>query len=179
MGVPVLGCLEYLKNRGVKHVVIAFPQIITDSVLNLVEVHNQIAKEVGFKNWLYWAAGDTGTYPGVGHPFDDYWAQATTDCGGQPCCFEMGGCSDGRPYPPPRQTPLSSSISALDPSLAYDVCEYGHLGYDQGVSAPDVNQPIQNQYTGTWALWKVPNNDPRVGALLAKYVLKAAKNQLP
>ena len=55
----------------------------------------------------------------------------------------------------------------------------GHLGYDQGVSAPDVNQPIQNQYTGTWALWKLPNNDPGVGALLAKYVLQAAKNQLP
>ena len=49
--------LEYLKNRGVKHIVVAFPQIATDSVLNLVEVPNQIAKEIGFKNWLYWGCG--------------------------------------------------------------------------------------------------------------------------
>ncbi len=171
--------LEYLKNRGVKHVVVAFPQIATDSVLNLVEVPNQIAKEIGFKNWLYWAAGDTGAYPGIGHPFAEYWGNwANADCGGQPCCFEMGGCSDGRPYPPPRQTALTSKVSAMDPSLAYDVCEYGHLGYDQSVSAPDVNQPIQNQYTGTWAMWQPPNNDPGFGPLLAKYVLRAAKNQL-
>lgn len=171
--------LEYLKNRGVKHIVVAFPQIITDSVLNLVEVPNQIAKEIGFKNWLHWSTGDDAAYPGVGHPFADYWGNwVDTDCGGQDCCFVMGGCGDGRPYPPPRQTDNNTKRGDMDPSLAYDVCEYGHLGYDQGVSAPDVNQPIQDQYTGTWAMWLPPNDDPRVGQLLAKYVLLAAKNQL-
>ena len=60
--------LNYLKNRGVKHIVIAFPQITTDSVLNLVEQHNQIAKEIGKKTWLYWGKQDLDTYPGVGHP---------------------------------------------------------------------------------------------------------------
>ena len=170
--------LEYLKNREVKHIVVAFPQIITDSVLNLVEVHNQIAKEIGFKNWLYWAAGDE-TYPGVGHPFAEYWGNwVDTDCGGEACCFEMGGCSDGRTYPPVRQTPLGSKRGDMDPSLAYDVCEYGHLGYDQSISAPDVNQPVQNQYTGTWAMWAPPNDNSRVGKLLAKYVLLAAHNKL-
>jgi hypothetical protein len=41
--------LEYLKNRGVQHIVIGFPQIITDSVLQLVEIPNQIGKEIGIK----------------------------------------------------------------------------------------------------------------------------------
>lgn len=170
--------LEYLKNRGVKHIVVAFTQIITHSVLDLVEVPNQIAKEIGAKNWLYWEAGDDAAYPGVGHPFADYWGNwVATDCGGQECCFAMGGCSDGRPYPPPRQTPSDAKRGDMDPSLAYDVCEYGHLGYDQSISAPDPTQPVQNQYTGTWAMWVPPNDDPRVGRLLAKYVLLAAKNQ--
>ena len=139
MGVVYWDALEYLKNRGVKHIVVAFPQIITDSVLNLVEVPNQIAKEIGAKNWLYWAAGNDKAYPGTGNPFAEYWGNwVDTDCGGQACCFEMGGCSDGRPYPPVRQTPLESKRGDMDPSLAYDVCEYGHLGYDQSISAPDV-----------------------------------------
>ncbi len=73
--------LELLKNRGAKHIIIAFPQIISESVLNLVEVPNQIAKEIGYKNWLYWSAGDYNTYPGVGHPFAAYWGNwANTQC---------------------------------------------------------------------------------------------------
>lgn len=172
--------LEYLKNRGVKHIVIGFPQIVTDSVLNLVEFNNQIAKEIGFKNWLYWGTGNTNTYPGIGHPFIDYWGNWVDQmCGDDECCFEMGGCSDGRPYPPPRQTALDKKRGDMDPSLAYDVCEYGHLGYDQSAGAPDISNPVQNQYTGTWAMWTPPNDDPRVGKLLAKYVLKAALNELP
>ena len=51
--------LEYLKNRGVKHIVIGFAQIVADSVLNLVEIQNQIGKEIGTKTWLYAATGDT------------------------------------------------------------------------------------------------------------------------
>ena len=37
--------LEYLKNQGVEHIVICFPQIVADSVLNLVEQHNQMARK--------------------------------------------------------------------------------------------------------------------------------------
>jgi len=172
--------LEYLKNRGVKHIVVGFPQIVTDSVLNLVEIHNQIAKEIGFKNWLYWGTGKNDTYPGIGHPFIDYWGNWVDQmCGVDPCCFEMGGCSSGQPYPPPRQTALDKKRGDMDPSLAYDVSEYGHLGYDQSAGPPEISMPVQNQYTGTWAMWTPPNDDPQVGKLLAKYVLKAALNELP
>jgi hypothetical protein len=53
------------------------------------------------------------------------------------------------------------------------------LGYDQNTGAPDASKPVQNQYTGTWAMWTPPNDDPGVGKLLAKYVLKAALDELP
>lgn len=61
----------------------------------------------------------------------------------------------------------------MDPSLAYDLSEYGHLGYDPGTGAPDPNAPVQEQYTGTWAMYQPPDDDPRVGELLAKHVLNA------
>lgn len=171
--------LEYLKNRGVKHIVICFPQIITDSVLNLVEIYCQIGKEIGTKTWLRSKEGDYTTYPGVGHPFPDYWGNwVHTDCGGEKCCFKMGGCDDGRPYPPPRQTPLDKPRESLDPSLVFDMSEYGHLGYDPALGSPDPNRPVQNQYTGTWDLWIPPNDDPRIGKLLAGHVINAALNRL-
>ena len=79
------------------------------------------------------------------------------------CCFEMGGgCSDGRPYPPPRLATLGRARNDLDPSLAYDI------------SDPD--QPVQSQYRGTWATWNPPNDDPRVGRLLAKHVVDYLAN---
>ena len=171
--------LEYLKNRGVRHIIIGFPQIITDSVLNLVEIHNQIAKEIGVKTWLYYAQDNTGMYPDTGHPFAEYWGMwVETECDGGECCFEMGGCEDGRPYPPPRQTPLYSSRGDDDPSLAYDLCEYGHLGYDPLLGPPDPDAAVQDQYTGTWALYRPPNDDPAVGSLLARHVLNAALGTL-
>ena len=164
--------LEYFKDRGVKHIVIGFPQIITDSVLNLVEQHNQIAKEIGTQNWLYADTGDSVSYAGDGYPFADYWGiWVDTQCGEEECCFEMGGCEDGGVYPPPRQTNINSSMSDMDPYLAYDVCEYGHLGYEPSVGDPDKNSPVQDQYTGTWAYYRPPNDDPRVGKLLAKHVM--------
>jgi hypothetical protein len=167
--------LEYLKNRGVKHIVIGFAQIVTDSVLNLVEIQNQIAKEIGTKTWLLAATGDSATYPGVGHPFADYWGiWVRTDCGGTPCCFKMGGCDDGV-YPPIAQ---KCPRDDLDPSLAYDVSEYGHLGYDPALSPPDLTKPVQQQYAGTWAMWTPPNSDPRLSKLLAKYVLQVANDEL-
>jgi len=164
--------LDYLKNSGVRHIVIGFPQIITDSVLNLVEIHNQIAKEIGYKTWLGWNDPTLqGLYPATGNPFADYWGiWVDTTCGQEACCFEMGGCNDGRQYPPPRQTPLNQKRGDRDPSLAYEVSEYGHLGYDAALGPPNPTMPVQNQYTGTWALYRPPNDDPRIGELLAAHV---------
>jgi hypothetical protein len=90
----------------------------------------------------------------------------------------MGGCADGRQYPPPRQTPPDKKQDELDPSLGYEVCEYGHLGYDPAKGPPDPNRPVQDQYTGTWNMWEAPNNNPRVGKMLAKHVLNAAVNPM-
>jgi hypothetical protein len=171
--------LEQLKNQGMEHIVIAFPQITVDSVLNVVELPNQIGKELGYKTWLHIDSPDFKTYPGAGHPFADYWGiWVDRECKASPeekstyaCCFEMGGCSDGRPYPPPRQTPFSKARDDMDPSLAYDVSEYGHLGYDPKLGKPDANRPVQRQYIGTWATWNPPNDDPRVGKFLAKHVI--------
>ena len=42
--------LDQLKKNKVKHIVVVFPQIMENSVLNLVEVPNQIAKEIGYKS---------------------------------------------------------------------------------------------------------------------------------
>jgi len=171
--------LEYLKNRNVEHIVICFPQIVADSVLNLVELHNQIAKEIGHKNWRDWGIFDYITYPVIGHPFADYWGiWVDTECddgdgGTEPCCFEMGGCLDDRPYPPLRQT--DKARDDLDPSLAYDVSEYGHLGYDPDSGALGTGIPVQSQYTGTWAFYRPPNLDIRLADMLAGHVLTAAE----
>ena len=171
--------LEHLKNRGVKHIVAVFPQIGNSSVLDLVELPNTVGKEIGIKTWDKWETKDYTTYPEVGHPFADYWGNwVFTDCGGEECCFKMGGCADGREYPPPRQTPIDEEMNAFDPSLAYDLSDYGHLGYDPSLGPPDPNSPVQDQYTGTWALWDPPNINPRVGKLLARHVLNALVNPL-
>jgi hypothetical protein len=172
--------LAYLKNSGVEHIVVAFPQITVDSVLNLVELPNQIAKEIGYKSWLKFETLDFETYPEVGHPFADYWGiWVARDCPAidasekkTACCFEMGGCADGRPYPPPRLAPANRVRDDLDPSLAWSVSEFGHLGYDSSAGKPDKNQPVQNQYTGTWVTWDPPNADPRIGQFLAKHVIE-------
>jgi hypothetical protein len=172
--------LEHLKSEGVEHIVVAFPQITVDSVLNLVELPNQIAKEIGYRNWLFIDEPDFETYPDVGHPFADYWGiWVTRECPVPyqsdrvvPCCFDMGGCADGRPYPPLRLAPTDKARNDLDPSLAYDVSEYGHLGYDPAAGAPDEREPVQGQYTGTWASWTPPNADPAVGKLLAGHIIE-------
>jgi hypothetical protein len=66
----------------------------------------------------------------------------------------------------------------MDPSLAYDLSDYGHLGYDPALGPPDPNNPVQNQYTGTWELYVPPSDDPRVGQMLAQHVLNAAVNPM-
>jgi hypothetical protein len=93
------------------------------------------------------------------------------------CCFVMGGCNDPlRPYPPTRQTPLSKAMSDLDTILGFDNSDYGLLGYTRALGPPDPDQPVQEQYTGTWEFYAPPDDDPRVGALLAKHVLNAVVN---
>ncbi|MCK5256573.1 MAG: hypothetical protein KAQ81_11150 [Deltaproteobacteria bacterium] len=246
--------LEYLKNRGVQHIIIDFPQVVVDSVLS-VELYNEIAKEIGVKTWLKWGTWDYDKYPGVGHTFADYWGiWVNTDCGeweldydngtpaftssatltgqtsgatavikwltggasvgtltlkevsgsfqdGEPiaddkggsafangtenitsdseCCFVMGGCGDPlRPYPPARETPLNKAMSDLDPILGFDNSDYGHLGYDPVLGPPDPDHPVQDQYTGSWELYVPPDDDPRVGQLLARHVLNAAVNPM-
>ena len=169
--------LEYLKNRGVKHIVIAHTHFVLDSFFNWIELPNEVGREIGYKTWA--GSEDFNQFPGVGHPFAEFWGiWVDTICDGEPCCFEMGGCADGRPYPPARQTAIDEEREELDPSLGFDVSEYGHLGYDPAKGPPDPNSPVQDQYTGTWAMWTLPNDDPRVGKLLAKHVLNAAVNPM-
>ncbi len=84
--------LEYLKNRGVQHIVIAFPQVVTDNALNMVEIYNQIGgREIGYKNWAKWGTWDYEQYPVVGHPFADYWGiWVDTDCGEWELSYDTG-----------------------------------------------------------------------------------------
>ncbi len=187
MGYLYWDALDRLRRNGVRHIVVAFPQIMVDSVLNLVEVPNQVAKEIGYKTWLDFERKDFGKYPQLGHPFADYWGiwvdrmcpvtPGSTEK--TPCCFTMGGCGDGRPYPPLRTTPPDKLRDDLDPSLAFDVSEYGHLGYDAAKGPPDVNRPVQDQYRGTWSMWQPPNDDPRVGRMVARQVLDLARTPAP
>ena len=130
--------LDLFRERGVKHIVVTFTQIVTDSVLNMVELPNQIAKEIGWKTWLRADNLDFETYPEIGHPFADYWGiWIETSCkvidgpedATEPCCLEMGGCGTNQPYPPLRQTPIDKARQDTDPSLGFDISAYGHLGY--------------------------------------------------
>ena len=172
--------LDQLKKNKVKHIVVVFPQIMENSVLNLVEVPNQIAKEIGYKNWLHFDTLDFDTYPEYGHPFADYWGiWVSTSCAspsdthqsGQ-CCLTMGGCPTGQSYPPPRQAKLNERRNDLDPSLAYDVSEFGHLGYRSELGAPNLSQPVQNQYSGTWSMWKVTEDHHALAKFLADKVIE-------
>lgn len=169
--------LELLKNRGVKHIVVIFSQIVESSALDLVEVPNQIAKEIGTKTWAYAATGNRKLYPDHGNPFADHWGiWVNAQCGAVSCCFKMSGCGEGRPYPPPRQTPIDRAREDVDPSLGFDVPAYGHLGYDPARGAPSDEHPVQDQYTGTWAMWVPANDDRRIGELLANQVVTYVKS---
>jgi len=105
--------LDYLKNRGVKHIVIGFPQIITDSVLTLVEVYNQIGKEIGARTWLKYGQGDFERYPAAGHPFADYWGNSvdTADASrpGADVCLTMGDAATAGSIRRPVRRPLTKS----------------------------------------------------------------------
>ena len=88
------------------------------------------------------------------------------------CCLTMGGCPTGQTYPPPRQTKLNERRNDLDPSLAYDVSEFGHLGYKSELGPPNLNQPIQNQYSGTWSMWQVTEDHHALAKFLADKVVQ-------
>jgi hypothetical protein len=169
--------LDYLIKRGVRHIVVGFPQVVADSVLTMVELYNQIGKEVGVKSWLHFSEGNYAHYPECGHPFADYWGnwvttEQATGAGKTSVCLTMGGCKGTDDYPPPRLTPLDEKREDMDPSLAFDLSHYGNLGYDARLGPPDPEKPVQNQYGGTWDLYIPPNDDPRLGQLLAKQVLR-------
>ena len=53
--------LKLLKNQGVKHIVVGFSQVVSDSVLTLVEMPNQIGKEIGIKTWIKYTQKDLKT----------------------------------------------------------------------------------------------------------------------
>jgi hypothetical protein len=38
---------------------------------------------------------------------------------------------------------------------------------------------VQEQYRGTWELWRPPNKDPRVGQLLARQVVQLLDQETP
>ena len=172
--------LDQLRKNGVDHIVIVFPQIMENSVLNLVEVPNQIAKEIGYMNWIKINVLDFKTYPQIGHPFADYWGVwVNPDCKSMQdptvtvaCCFEMGGCNNDQPYPPMRQTALDKKRNDLDPSLAFDVSHYGHLGYDPSIGSPSQTEPTQSQYNGTWSMWRVEEDHQLVAEFLADKVIQ-------
>jgi hypothetical protein len=143
----------------------------------MVELYNQIGKEIGTKTWAQSKKGDYTNYPGSGHPFADYWGnwvdtEIAKGTGTKTVCLTMGGCKDGGIYPPPRITPLDTKREDMDPSLAFDLSDYGHLGYDPQTGPPSSEKPVQGQYAGTWDLYVPPNGDPRLGQLLAKHVLR-------
>ena len=172
--------LDQLRKNNVKHIVVVFPQIMENSVLNLVEVPNQIAKEIGYMNWIKINVLDFKTYPKIGHPFADYWGvwvnpicksmqdPSVTEA----CCFEMGGCQNDQPYPPQRQTALDQKRNDLDPSLAFDVSHFGHLGYDPTMGSPSQTEPTQSQYNGTWSMWRVEEDHQLVAEFLADKVIE-------
>jgi hypothetical protein len=179
--------LDRLRQRGVEHIVVAFPQIMVDSVLNLVELPNQIAREIGSETSMYAKTLDFQTYPEFGHPFADYWGNwVDTRCRypdqpdiEQDCCFAMGGCTDGRVYPPPRQTPENLAMDDLEPSLAWDIPAFGHSGYDPSKGPPSHEKPVQQQYRGTWSIWEPPNSNPEVAVFLADHVIEFIQSRIP
>lgn len=170
--------LAYLKHRGVKHIVVGFSQVVSDSVLTLVEMPNQVAKEIGIKTWIKYRSGDFRKYPKTGHPFAPYWGNWVETKGlGTQYTLTMGG-EKNLPYPPPRQTPADEKREDMDPSLAFDLSDYGHLGYDPEKGTPDPDQPVQDQYAGTWDFYVPPGNEQRLAELLAKHVLRAVSQPM-
>ena len=65
----------------------------------------------------------------------------------------------------------------MDPSLGYDIPAFGHIGYDPAQGSPSDDRPVQQQYRGTWAMWRPPNDDPRMGELMARFIVEAVQQR--
>ncbi len=179
--------LERLKDSGVQHIVVVFPQVIVTSTGGQVTLPNQIAQEIGFRGFVPVSDLDVLLWPGYDSPFAHHWPpDSDRVCYESPsaraqgvshdCCYKLGGCADGNGYPETRQTPVGQALSRLDPEIVFDVPPFGHLGYDPALGPPDNDAPVQNQYTGTWSIWVPMNDDPRLAEHLANVVLAVMNN---
>jgi hypothetical protein len=74
---------------------------------------------------------------------------------------------------------VNEARGGLDPSLAYDVSEFGHLGYDPELGPPNAELAVQAQYRGSWDLWLPPNDNPAVADFLADKVIEFIRQPLP
>jgi hypothetical protein len=57
------------------------------------------------------------------------------------------------------------------------VSHFGHLGYDSESGMPSETQPVQNQFTGTWSMWKVTDDHRAVAEFLADKVVEHLETQ--
>lgn len=187
-GLRYWDALQRLKDNGVKHIVVAFPQVLVTTTVGQVGLPNQVAKEIGYKGFR--PPGDTSVllWPGFNSPFADHWPpDVELVCRNEPtaeggsssheCCYKLSGCMGGGTYPETRQTPLSKPLQRTDPSLVFDVPAYGHLGYDPSKGLLNNDAPVQDQYTGTWSIWVPIDNDPRLAQHLAKVVVDVQQEQ--
>jgi hypothetical protein len=173
--------LDQLRAAGVRHIVVVFPHVIVSASPAVVDLPNQIAKEIGYRSFHPSNELTEPRWPGFGNPFADRWpVTAPRLChidgpqsGLRECCYRLGGCGPDSPYPERRQTPMDRPISAFDPALTYDIPAFGHLGYRAEGGAPDNDRPVQSQYRGTWSLWAPMDDDPRLADYLADKVLAA------
>ena len=176
--------LDQLRAAGARHIVVVFPHVIISASPALVELPNQVAKEIGYRSFFPSNDVTEPRWPGFGNPFADRWPvtaprMCRVDGPQSPlreCCYRLGGCGPGHPYPERRQTPSDRPISAFDPALTYDIPAFGHLGYRAEDGPPDNDRPVQSQYRGTWSLWAPMDDDPRLADYLADKVLTAIQN---
>ena len=173
--------LDQLRAAGARHIVVVFPHVIISASPSLVELPNQIAKEIGSRSFRPANDVTEPRWPGFGNPFAERWpVTAPRLCridgpqsGTRECCYRLGGCGPGQPYPERRQSPLDRPISPFDPALTFDIPAFGHLGYRAEDGPPDNERPVQGQYRGTWSLWAPMDDDPRLADYLADKVLAA------
>ena len=183
-GLRYWDALERLKANGVKHIVVAFPQVNHTTTVGQVGLPNQIAKEIGHRGFRPVADLPVPLWPGFDSPFADYWPpnvqllcrsaasdNASDNATSHDCCYRLGGCYGDVPYPETRQTPLDKPMSRVDPAIVFDVPAFGHLGYDPAAGQPDNDVPVQDQYTGTWSIWVPLDDDPTLAGFLARTVM--------
>ena len=173
--------LDQLRAAGARHIVVVFPHVIVSASPAMVELPNQIAKEIGYRTFYPSNDVTDPRWPGFGNPFADRWPVTSPRLcriegprpGMRECCYRLGGCGAGQPYPERRQSPNDRPISAFDPSLTYDIPAFGHLGYRAEDGVPSNDRSVQSQYRGTWSLWAPMDDDPRLADYLADKVLAA------